>query len=435
MKHLSFSAILMCLILFPSLLMAQSSLNYGPRAKSLAGAGTANIENSIWGNGNPGGQVFLGQKIGVGVELSMPKASYQLIGDPTQFEPSMSAMWPLGLEPGLVEASSQTIVVPQIAINMAIDDDNSLGFSIYGNANKGKQYETKTYYSQVIADFGSSEGFINPMGTVTSPTFLKLNQYFGAISYSRKINNKIGIGVSAIAAWQSLNIGGLESFGSLNYSASPNELTSNGAANSFGFGGKLGVQWNISEKFQAAVVFRSKLYMSAFESYKGFISESGKMDLPSEWSIGLLYQPFNRFSMVLDVNRICYSGVPSLGLAMVQNGSVELGGENGGGFGRKDQMNYKFGVQYQIPKWQFRAGYQHSDGILVRSEGLLNILMPDVIEDYVSFGLSRDIGKQAISFAVVKGFNNAFMGVNGLDSQQFIELKAESWMFEIAVEF
>jgi len=436
MKYLIKQSILISFtVLLSFSIMAQSSLNYGPRAKSLAGGGTALIENSLWGDMNPGGQVFLGQKVGIGVELGMFNNSYQVIGNPTEIEPTMSSMWPLGLVPGLVEAENKTNIVPQIAFNTNINEDNSISISIYGNGNRGVQYETKTYYSPVIADFGSGEGFVNPMGTVTEPTIYKFNQYFASFTYSRKIGEKLGIGLSVIGAWQSLSINGLEAFGTLHYSEYPNKLTNNNTANTFGAGGKLGVQWNISEKFHAGVSFRSKLWMSSFESYKGFVSQSGKIDIPSEWSIGLMYHPFDRFRMVLDVNRICYSGVQAWGLAMRQNNSVTLGGDNGGGFGRSDQMNYKFGVMYRIPKWSFRAGYQHSDLTLVDTEALLNILMPDVITDYVAFGLSRSIGKQTINFSVIKGFENTFTGINGLDNAQLIDLTSDMWNFEIAVEF
>lgn len=435
LSKFSITLFLVTLLLFVSQVQAQSNLAYGPRAKSMAGAGTAIVENSIWGNANPGGQVFLGQKLGIGIEVSMPKASYFVAGEPTEFEQSESGMWPLGITTGAIDAENKTLVIPQIGFNMSLDDRNSIGISIYGNANRGKEYATKTYYSPVIADFGSSEGFINPMGTVTSPTFMKLNQYFAALTYSRKFGDRLGIGLSVVGAWQSFSTGGLEAFGSLNYSEFPNELTNNETSNSFGVGGKLGIQWNVSEKFQAAVAFRTKLYMTAMDEYKGLISESGKLDIPSEWSIGLVYHPFDRFLMALDVNRICHSGVPAWGLAMKQNASISLGGENGGGFGRMDQMNYKFGVQYSIPKWQFRAGYQYSDLTLVASEFLLNMMMPEVITDHVSFGFTRDIGEQNISFAIIKGFKNTATGYNVMDNAQFMDLTAENLLFELAVEF
>lgn len=429
------SVLFLLLFIFSISIYAQSALNYGPRAKSLAGAGTALVENSLWGNMNPGGQVFLGQKVGLGLEIGLFNNNYTVIGQPTDFEPTISSMWPLGLNPGTAEAENKMNIVPQIAFNMNMDEDNSISICIYGNGNRGVEYANKTYYSPVIADFGSSEGFVNPMGTVSEPTMFKFNQYFVAFTYSRKIGDKLGIGISAIGAWQSLSIKGLEAFGSLGYSSFPEELTNNDATNAYGAGGKLGIQWNISEKFRAGVTFRTKLWMSSFEAYKGFLSESGKLDMPSEWNIGLMYNPFARFKMMLDVNRICYSGIPSWGLAMKQNNVVSLGGDNGGGFGRTDQMNYKLGIEYKIPKWSFRAGYQHSDLSLVDTEMLLNILMPDVVSDYVAFGLSRQIGKQTINFSVIKGFENAVTGFNGLDAEQLIELRSDMWNFEIAVEF
>lgn len=433
-KHLFLFSIFL-LMLFGSDILAQSNLSYGPRSKSMAGAGTALIENSIWGNMNPGGQVFLGQKFVMGLEVLMPKASYTVIGEPSEIGTTHSSLWPLGIEEGKVEAESQVNFIPQVGLNLSIDEDNSIGICIYGNTNRGQQYEKKTYYSPVIAGWGSSEELINPMGVVSSPSFLKLNQYFAAFTYSRKLGDKLGLGISWVGAWQSFSVGGLEAFGSLHYSDFPQELTNNETANSFGFGGKLGVQWNISEKFQAGASFRTRLYMSKMVAYQGFISESGKLDVPSEWSIGVLYHPFERFLMVLDANRICYSGVPAWGLAMKQNGSITLGGENGGGFGRMDQMNYKFGIQYKLPKWQFRAGYQHSDVTIVAPEYLLNILMPEVVSDYISFGLTREIGAQKMTFAIVKGLKNTYTGFNVMDDAQFIDLSAESLIFELAVEF
>lgn len=416
-------------------LIAQSTLNYGSRAKSLAGGGTALVENSLWGNMNPGGQVFLKHQIGLGLDVGAFNNTYQVIGNPTEFEATASYQWPLSLIPGLYEAENKINIIPQIAVNMRLGDDQTLSISIYGNGNRGVQYETKTYYSPVIAGFGSGEGFVNPMGTVTEPMMFKFNQYFAAFTYSRLMGDKLGIGISVIGAWQNLGVKGLEAFGSLGYSAYPDELTNNDAANAFGVGGKLGIQWNISDNFQFGATFRSPFWMSSFESYKGLISESGKMDVPSEWSLGLLYEPFDRFNLVLDVNRICYSRISAWGLAMKQNNEVILGGDSGGGFGRKDQMNYKFGLQYRIPKWSFRAGYQHSDLTLVEEEALLNIMMPDIITDYVAFGLSRQIGKQTLNFSVIKGFENSFYGINGLDDAQMIYLTSDMWNFEISVEF
>jgi long-subunit fatty acid transport protein len=88
------------------------------------------------------------------------------------------------------------------------------------------------------------------MGTVSSPTSFDLKQNFAAVTYSRRITQNLGIGISLIGAWQSLSIKGLEAFGTLGYSEYPNKLTNNDVDNSFGFGGKLGIQWNISEKVQ-----------------------------------------------------------------------------------------------------------------------------------------------------------------------------------------
>ena len=417
-------------------LMSQSTVGYGPRAKSLAGAGLANIENSLWANFNPGGLVFLGQKIGVGVEVSSVNRAYTVFGEPTVFEESLSAQWPIGLNPGRVEADKQMNFIPNIGFNWAFNENNSLAVSIYGNGNRGASYNTKTFYSSVIEGFGSNQGFVNPMGVVSSPTFMNLSQYFAAISYSRKLGEKLGVGISVVGVWQSLSNGGLEAFGSLsNYSAFPHHVSTNEVENVYGLGAKVGVQWQVSEKFNFAFAYRSKLFMSKFESYKGFISELGKLDIPAELNIGILYHPFNRLTLMLDVNRYCYQQVPAWGLTMMQNQKITLGGDLGGGFGRINQMSYKFGIQYKIPKWQFRTGYAHTDQLVMLTEVALNLLIPEITTDFISFGLTRDIGEQKLSFAVVKGFNNSVLGINILDKAQQIELTTDYWAIEVAVEF
>jgi len=438
MKNLSKEIHLIVLLITSIFLLnvnAQNTVGYGPRAKSMAGAGIALTDHSLWGNLNPGGLVFLGQKYGISLESTMSNASYQVYGEPTSFEQSEDTPWPLGLHPGLVNAEKKTSFMPQIGINLPINEKNTISLNIYGNSSRGFSYEERTYHSSVIESFGSSEGFINPMGTVTSPTFLSLDQYFIALSYSRKLGDKWGIGISAIGAWQSLNVAGLEAFGSLGYSSKADKLTNNESANSFGAGAKIGVQWMLSEKVQMAFAFQSKAFMSTLDSYEGLIAENGKLNIPGEINWGIVYHPFERFLMALDIHRYCYSQVPAWGLAMKQVNQVQLGGENAGGFGRKDQMSYKLGIQYKIPHWQFRAGYAHTDHSLVGSEVLLNLLMPDITSDFVSIGFSRKLGKQTLNIALVKGLENSFTGINILDTAQSIELNTDLWMLELAIEF
>ena len=72
---------------------------------------------------------------------------------------------------------------------------------------------------------------------------------------------------------------------------------------------------------------------------------------------------------------------------------------------------------------------------IVASEFLLNMMMPDVIQEHVSFGFTRDIGEQNISFAIIKGFKKTVTGFNVMDNAQFMDLTAENLLFEVAVEF
>jgi|GEM_PF-3773431 long-chain fatty acid transport protein len=414
---------------------AQNSLGFDAKTKGFAGAGIAITENSIHANSNPGGQVFVGNKFSLGIELLAPKALYSIKGSPSVFTAETSQPWKLGLEPGSYQSEHKYSIVPHVSLNLKIDNNNSIGLSIYGNGNQGTQYSNKVYFSPVINSFGSSEGFVNPMGIITTPSYIKLLQYFGALSYSHKFGQKLGIGISVVGVWQSIDVGGLESFGSLYYTSYPDKISTNSTDNAFGVGGKLGIQWEATSVLSIGVTFRSKIYTTRFTAYEGLINQNGKMDIPSEWSIGVAWKPTNRILILADVNRYCFSGVKSWGTKFYTDDSYELGGENGGGFGRKDRMSYKAGIRYKIPLWQFRAGYQYSSSVLNESDLLLNILMPEVIQHYASVGISRQLGKQTINIAVVKGFKNSIQGINSLDNNQNIEISAESLSIAVSVDF
>ncbi|OYT15868.1 MAG: hypothetical protein B7C24_10725 [Bacteroidetes bacterium 4572_77] len=416
-------------------LFAQTPLGYGAKNNAIAGSGVALSSEALWGNKNPGGLAFLGRKIGLGIDIQMPTVSYKVLNAPASFNQDYLQPWPLGLQEGQADASRKATILPNIGINLELNDNSSLAISIFSNGRRGHSFDTKTYYSPIIAEFPNTDEFTNPMGVVSSPTFFHLSQYFSAISYSYKINDKIGVGLSAVGAWQSLNVGGYEAFGSLGYSAYPQEISNNDMANAYGLGGQLGLQWNISKMFQLGLTYRSELFMSSFESYKGLIAENGQMNIPAEWSLGIALQASENLLIAIDAQRICYSQVAAWNLPMASHKEGYLGGDNGSGLGREDEMRFKMGLQYHIPKWDFKIGYAYIKPSIVSDEVLLNMLMPDIIQNHISLGVSRMLNDEVLHFALIKGLKSSMTGVNALDLTQEIELEAESWTLAFSVDF
>ena len=71
------------------------------------------------------------------------------------------------------------------------------------------------------------------------------------------------------------------------------------------------------------------------------------------------------------------------------------------------------------------------------NEVLFNILAPGVVEQHLTFGLSKAFGTHELSFAVMRAFTKHVLGANPLEApgQQMIDLEMNQWEFEIGWGF
>lgn len=77
----------------------------------------------------------------------------------------------------------------------------------------------------------------------------------------------------------------------------------------------------------------------------------------------------------------------------------------------------------------WRLGYSHGDQPIPTSELVFNILAPAVIEDHVTFGFTRQTGKDSeFNFAVMHALENSVSG--NPTGEQAIELKMNQWQVE-----
>ena len=86
----------------------------------------------------------------------------------------------------------------------------------------------------------------------------------------------------------------------------------------------------------------------------------------------------------------------------------------------------------------FRAGYSWGEQPIPESEMLFNILAPGVIEQHLTFGVSKLVGSgQELTLALSRGFSKSISGPNALEvpGQQTIELKMDQWEFGFGVTF
>ncbi len=384
---------------------------FSTKNKALAGAGTALPLDSIAASTNPAGMVRVGSRLDVGISLFNPNREYTVTG-------SVNAFPAFSLDPGTVESDSKWFVIPSLGYNRMMNDDYSIGISIYGNGGMNTDYDKATYLALMPG---------------SSPTGVDLMQLFIVPTYSRKLNDKHSIGLSPILAYQRFEAKGLDTFGNLGVSSDAAKLTDNDHDNSYGAGVRVGYMGEVIPGLYIGASYQSRTWMSEYDDYAGLFAEQGDFDIPSNWSVGVAYEATSEITLVLDVQQIRYSEVKSINNKLTTTNLLpsSLGTDDGAGFGWEDMTVVKIGAQWQAaPDWIVRAGYSYGEQPIPDSEMLFNIIAPGVIEHHITAGCTKKIGDhQEIDLAIMHALSNDVSGANVFDPSQTIELKMNQWEY------
>ncbi|MCF6191495.1 MAG: outer membrane protein transport protein, partial [Cocleimonas sp.] len=115
------------------------------------------------------------------------------------------------------------------------------------------------------------------------------------------------------------------------------------------------------------------------------------LDLPAVVGVGISTQLSNKVKFVGDVQRVYWEGVPIFD---------EL-------FSWKDQTVTKVGLEYQVSNaLALRAGYNHGKSPIPASNTNRAILAPAVVEDHISIGFSKKMGKGTLSAYYARTLEN-----------------------------
>ena len=156
--------------------------------------------------------------------------------------------------------------------------------------------------------------------------------------------------------------------------------------------------------------YASRVYMSKFDKYRGLFAEQGDFDIPAHYAIGFAVKPRKDLTLLLDIQRIEFSSIASVGNpgpdpanpgdffppgCVASNppdpalNSCALGRDDGMGFGWKDQTVYKLGIQYEYnPKLTLRAGYNYGKAPIPEDQIAFNLLAPATVEHHLTAGFS-----------------------------------------------
>lgn len=414
------------------------SHGYSTAEKGLAGAGVAYSHDSLASATNPAGLVKVGERMDVGAAIFNPNRQYTASNPSGDATIGTSGFPAFPLTPGTYESSHDYFLIPHFGYNWMLDSTSAFGIAAYGNGGMNTDYQTVTN----PAPF--------PPGTYSGGNAgIDLKQLFINASYSKQIDDKNALGASLIMAYQTFKATGLGAFGpnpntgSPGFSTDPTKLTDNGDDTSMGFGVKLGWQGDVTNDLSVGVSYQSKMSMSEFDDYAGLFAEKGGFDIPASAIIGLAWKTSDRSTLVVDIQQIYYSDVPSIGNDGLNNlfacGGASLttgdslaptclGGSSGAGFAYDDMTVIKIGYEWRQNDMTWRVGVSDGDQPVSDKETMLNILAPAVIDTHLTFGFTMPIDSASeFTFAGMYGLSNSVKGPTGFDNTQTVELEMDQF--------
>ncbi len=334
------------------------------KASGMGGAGAAYAVDAMAGAINPAAMSDVCDRFDVAIMPVHSKQEVDVSGSPV----------PVGVN-GHFENSLKNFYNPTFGINKQFDWccwEMSIGLMGY---NQGHLDST----------FNNSFPLLG-----TGNLQLDVTQEVIAPVWTVKINECHAVGLALDVVVQSLKIKGLQNFDNAIFSSAPGHVTNEGRDYSWGVGVTLGYIGHWTDWLSVGVAYQPKIAMSRFDKYKGFLAQRGKLDIPQTVNAGIALHLIPCMNIAFDVDWIDWEGIRSLHNPLLPNLLVsKLGRNNGVGFGWKNQIFYRVGVDYQLfDCWTIRAGYRHANTPVRGSQAATNILTCETCQDFVTVGAS-----------------------------------------------
>ncbi|HSH98569.1 MAG: OmpP1/FadL family transporter [Methylophilaceae bacterium] len=358
---------------------------YGVKSQGAGGVGYALPQDTLTVATNPAGLAWIGDRIDIGATWFRPIRESEITGSPA---PGFN---------GTYDANDQkNFIIPEFGYSKQVSPELSLGVAVYGNGGMNANY------NRAVPLLGTSQAKIDFVQVFVAPTI------------AWKITPTQSLGVTLNLAYQRFAAKGLENFtgNAPQFSQSPNDVTNKGFDQSYGAGLHFGWLGQFGDYVSLGASYQTKTYTSKFDKYKGLFAEQGSFDVPATFGAGIAVKATPALTIAGDIQRIQYSDVNSVGNALANIASNQLGSDNGPGFGWKDITVYKLGAIYAYDdQLTLRAGYNHSDQPIPNSETLFNILAPAVVQDHLTFGSTWKFeNKSELSFSYLHAFENTVNG-------------------------
>ncbi len=393
---------------------------FGVKSLGAGGVGIAMQADALSQVANPANAVHTGMRIDLGFTLlnserkaatgtatrlpGEPDDDFDGLNDLTGFPVSGFGVFNTGSQSG-----NRFFLMPDMGATMPLSESMSVGFAVSGVGGGNTGYKENIF------------GIVNslvPNGSTEDYVGVDLIQLIAPVTLAYKLNEQHSAGISLNLAAQRFKANGLGQFGAypgglgFGISADQDNLTNNGYDYSYGAGVRLGWLGKfLDDRVTIGATWASKTYMSKFDEYRGLFAEQGDLDFPENYGIGLSIKPTQKLTVAFDVVRIKYSGVASMSnpgpgiyggsgideatvgseaIGPFNNGAIEVGNDQGMGFGWKDMTVYKLGLIYDVNEdLTLRAGYNYGKSPVRNDQLVFSALAPAVVEKHYSAGFTK----------------------------------------------
>lgn len=331
---------------------------YGVKAKGMGGAAIAYPQEALGMAANPAAATALGNSFEIDADYFRPIRSATIHGNLAAPDADYNGN-------GL-----RRFVIPELGVTYQLSPRWAVGLAIYGNGGLDTKYGTNPY-----GRFGATgTAGVNLEQALISPT----------VAYRFAEHQSIGLSLNI--AYEQFSAYGLGLF--KGFSVDPNAVSDRSTDSTTGIGVRLGYQGQVTPWLTVGAVWQSQTVVDSFNRYKGLFSNGGNFNIPSSYGFGAALTALPGIDFALDVTRINYSEIESVGdpIDSLFLGKP-LGSSKGPGFGWRDVTAVKFGVNWHATdRLQLRIGYNHSDNPIPANQTFINILAPGTIEHQFTLG-------------------------------------------------
>lgn len=360
---------------------------YGGSSKAMGGTGVTMGDGPLAAAQNPAIGVTEGNVAGLCFTNFMPHrdATFEGAGP---------------VAAGKYESENEYFPILCGGVNYMLREDTSVGLLMFGNGGMNTEYD-----SALFANFGAG----------TAPTGVDLAQAFLALNIAHEVAPGFRIGVAPVLAIQYFSATGLQAFEAM--SLHPDSVSNNGYDWSIGGGVKVGAVWDATPWLSLGVSYQSRMWMTAFDKYKGLFAEEGSFDIAPYLSSGIAIKPHKDWAILLEHQRIFYSDIAAIANSGVSTSA--LGSDDGAGFGWNDMDVFKLGVQWQATQdLVLRGGFSWGTDFTDGTQVLFNTLAPATTTTHITFGVGYRLNERwSVQASYTHAFSNELTGVSAMTGQ------------------